>query len=143
MLQHDINSLRRAPYFHSPESATFIVTVLETQLPAITNISVRPSTLTSSDDKMEDVTINDEASHNCSAEIICSLTVSSKEQLNATEKADEPPDWRITDAHHVRLRAVRSSEPNKRIYTITISCKDVSGNSPSKTVTVSGPQKQR
>lgn len=124
-------------------SATFAVTVRETQLPPITNISANPSTLPPSDDKMKDVTINYETSHNCSADITCSLTVNSNEELIVKERADKTPDWKITDAHHVRLRAVRSSMASKRIYTITITCTDASGNSTSKTVTVNGSQNHR
>ena len=39
------------------------------------------------------------------------------------------PDWEIVDSHHVRLRAERSGRGNGRVYTITITCTDGSGNS--------------
>ena len=49
-------------------------------------------------------------------------------------------DWEVVDAHHVRLRAVRSARWGERLYTITITAKDIHGNLSTQNVTVRVPQ---
>lgn len=91
---------------------------------------------------MIDVTVNYTATDNCSAPV-CTLSVVSNEPVNGTADGDMAPDWEIVDAHHVRLRAERAGTRSGRIYTITITCVDVAGNSSSKTVTVNVPKSQK
>jgi len=52
---------------------------------------------------------------------------------------DQAPDWQITGDLAVNLRAERSGKGTGRIYTITVECNDTSGNTATKTVTVSVP----
>lgn len=120
--------------------ATFTVTVQDTQGPVITRFSANPSSLSSLNRKMRDVTIDYANDDNCSGELTCTLSVNS----------DEPPaqgntahDWQIVDAHHVRLRADRAGKGNARTYTITINCRDADGNSSSEVVKVIVPRDRR
>jgi hypothetical protein len=85
----------------------------------------------------EAVTVNYDASDNCT--VNCVLTVTSNEPVNGLDDGDTSPDWEVIDAHHVRLRAERSGTGTGRIYTITVTCTDPSGNSVVKTVTVKVP----
>ncbi|MES1215635.1 MAG: hypothetical protein ABUT20_08960, partial [Bacteroidota bacterium] len=67
------------------------------------------------------------------------LTVSSNEPINGVADGDTDPDWIVVDDHHVQLRAERSAKGDGRIYTITITAADGSGNSAVKTVQVRVP----
>ena len=48
----------------------------------------------------------------------------------------------VVDAHHVLLLAERAGNGSGRIYTITITSTDASGNSAESTVTVTVPHNQ-
>jgi len=91
--------------------------------------------------KLVDVTINYGVSDDCDlpAAINCSLSVSSNEPVAGTGDGDTAPDWIVVDAHTVRLRAERAGKGSGRIYTITITCTDSSGQSSTQRVTVGVP----
>jgi hypothetical protein len=72
----------------------------------------------------------------------CTPSVSSNEPIRGTGDGDTAPDWVIVDANHARLRAERAGNGTKRIYTITITCRDSAGNSSSKSVMVQAPISQ-
>jgi hypothetical protein len=92
---------------------------------------------------MVDIFVNYMASDNCSGgPVTCTLSVTSNEPINGTGDGDTAPDWKIVDAHHVRLRSERTGKGNGRIYTITISCKNHSGHSSTKTIKVLVPKSQ-
>ena len=69
--------------------------------------------------------------------------VSSNEPVNGTGDGDTAPDWVITGNLTVDLRAERSGTGSGRVYTITVRCTDASGNSSTKTVTVTVPHDRR
>lgn len=122
----------------------FKVTVNDTQAPTIANLSASPASLWPPNHKMRDVTINYDASDNCGESVNCSITsVSSDEPVNGTGDGDTAPDWLIVDNHHVQLRAERAGGGDGRVYTITVACADSSGNTTTKTVTVSVPKSQK
>jgi hypothetical protein len=129
---------------HNHASCSFTVTVIDAQPPAITGASANPSTLWSADHKMADITITYSVTDNCTptSAINCDLTVSSNEPPEGTGDGHTSPDWTVIDAHHVQLRAERSGSGDGRIYTITITCKDSTGNTTRKTVTVTVPHDQ-
>jgi hypothetical protein len=56
-----------------------------------------------------------------------------------SDDPDAASDWEVVDAHHVRLRAKRSPRALDRVYTITITAKDMQGNLASEKVTVGVP----
>jgi PKD repeat protein len=103
--------------------------------PTISNYSVDPPALFPPNHTMRDVTVNYDATDNCGTPD-CALTVSSNEPVNGLGDGDTAPDWEIVDAHHVRLRAERAGNGNGRVYTITITCTDSSGNVATQNVTV-------
>jgi hypothetical protein len=67
------------------------------------------------------------------------VSVASNEPLNGTGDGDTAPDWQITGNLAVDLRAERSGSGAGRVYTITVECRDASGNASRKTVPVAVP----
>jgi hypothetical protein len=70
------------------------------------------------------------------------IAVSSNEPVDGLGDGDTAPDWQITGKLTVNLRAERAGTGNGRVYTLTVECIDASGNSATKTVTVSVPHDQ-
>jgi hypothetical protein len=111
------------------------VTVVDATPPKIKEISADPSELWPPNGKMEKVSINYSVKENCSQPECRISSVTSDEPINSS-------DYNIIDAHHVKLRADRSGKGNGRIYKITITCTDDSGNASSKAVKVTVPHDQ-
>jgi hypothetical protein len=53
------------------------------------------------------------------------------------------PDWEITGAQSLNLRAERLGQGRGRIYTIILECKDASGNASSASVDVTVPHSNK
>jgi hypothetical protein len=54
--------------------------------------------------------------------------------ISSDEESDD--DWEIIDNHHVRVKAERSGKGNGRVYTINITCTDISGNQNTDSTTI-------
>ena len=104
-------------------SATQTVTVVDNTAPIISNVSGNPSKLWPPNHDMVDVTVSYDATDNCGISET-TLTVTSNEPAD-----QKGVDWEVVDAHHVRLRAAKAAHSDERIYTITITAKDIHGNS--------------
>jgi hypothetical protein len=105
---------------------SFTITVQDLTAPVISNTSVSKAILSPPNRKMVTVTVGYDLSDNCGA--TSSLTVSSNEPIMGISNADQSPDWIVNDNHSVQLRAERDPKGNGRIYTITITARDGSGN---------------
>jgi hypothetical protein len=110
------------------DTCSFKVTVHDIEAPVITQVSANPSLLWPPNHKMKNVTINYQTWDNCGT-VSSTLAVSSNEPVAGTGGGDQFPDWVILDNHHLQLRAERSGGGNDRVYTITITSTDASGNS--------------
>jgi predicted outer membrane repeat protein len=114
---------------------SFTVTVANNQPPAITGASANPSVLWPPNKKMVDVTVNYSAADNCSQPACQISSVTCNEPISSS-------NYTIVDGHHVKLSADRLGSGNGRIYTISITCADASGNSSSQAVKVTVPHDQ-
>ena len=121
-------------------SCSFKVTVTDNEAPVITRESTSPSVLWPPNHKMVDIMVNYDSTDNC--EVNCRLNVVSNEPDDGLGDGDTANDIEILDAHRVRLRSERSGRGSGRVYTITIICTDNTGNSVTKTVTVTVPKNQ-
>ncbi|MBI2866990.1 MAG: hypothetical protein HYX97_01485 [Chloroflexi bacterium] len=121
-------------------SATSTITVADTVAPSISSASASKDVLWPANHKMQPVTIAVNASDLCDPSVSCAITsVSSNEPENGLGDGDTAPDWVITGALTAELRAERSGTGTGRVYTITVTCTDDSGNSATKTVQVTVP----
>lgn len=118
---------------------SFTVTVSDNEKPVINQVSVTPSVLWPPNHKMNNVTVNYSAWDNC-GNYNTTLSVSSNEPVNGTGDGDTAPDWIIVDNHHLQLRAERAGAGKGRIYTISITATDASGNTSVQQCKVTVPQ---
>ncbi len=114
-------------------------TVADTEPPVIESLSITPDTLWPANNKMVSVTVSVTASDACSETVICAISsIVSNEPVNLPNPRFAP-DWMITSDLTADLRAERLGFGSGRIYTVTVTCTDESGNSASETVEVIVP----
>jgi hypothetical protein len=120
-------------------NGTFFVTVLDTTPPNIVSATASPNTLSPPNHKLVDVTVTVVANDLVDpAPIVRIVSVSSNQPLNGTGDGDTSPDWFITGALTLQLRAERAASAD-RIYTITVEATDATGNTSTEEVTVRVP----
>jgi hypothetical protein len=111
-------------------SVTRIVGVVDTIAPALTGVSASPGALGAPNHNMVTVTVPYSAA-DASGSPVCSISVSSNEPTDGRGDGHSATDWQVLDGHTVLLRAERSGRGTGRIYTLTVSCTDGSGNTAS------------
>jgi hypothetical protein len=116
---------------------TFNVTVLaDTTAPSVLRVDASPNVLSPPNHELVAVTITvgatDDIDPNPSSQIV---SVTSNQAVNGTGDGDQEPDWEITGALTLNLRAERASSED-RVYTITVSTSDATGNTTLSSVTV-------
>jgi CSLREA domain-containing protein len=126
----------------SAAPAVQTVTVHDREPPSLTNPSASPDTLWPPNHKMRDVTVNYTAADNCPG-VSCALSVTSNEPVNGTGDGDTAPDWEIRDSRRLRLRAERAGGGSGRVYTITVACTDLAGNTAARSTRVVVPHSVR
>ncbi|HEX6132911.1 MAG TPA: hypothetical protein VFZ24_02935 [Longimicrobiales bacterium] len=106
-----------------------VIDVVDTTPPVIHAASATPDELWPANHKMTATTVSVDVSDACDAAPVCRIvSVASNEPANGTGDGDATPDWQITGALTVELRAERSGSGTGRVYTITVECADASGN---------------
>jgi hypothetical protein len=115
------------------------VTVQDTIPPEIRQITATPNSLWPPNHKMVAVKIGVVAVDLCGTVTSKIVSVGSNELVNGLGDGDTSPDWQITGALTLNLRAERSGKGNGRVYTITIETADEVGNTSSGQVTVTVP----
>jgi hypothetical protein len=122
-------------------TGSFHIAVIDTTPPTIVDASVSPSNLWPPNHKMVDVTITVHAVDLVDGSPTVQITnVSSNQPINGTGDGDVSPDWIITGATTLQLRAERAGTGGDRIYTITYTVTDFSGNVATGTLTVTVSQ---
>ena len=122
------------------------ITVVDNVPPSITGESASTYVLSPPNHTMRDVTINYTATDNCA--VTTSVVVTSNEPINGVGDGDTDPDYVVMDnvlgsggqyVSHLQLRAERSAAGNGRVYTVTITATDPSGNRATKIIEVKVP----
>jgi len=111
--------------------------------PTIGSMSASPNTLWPPNHKFVPVTISTSVSDNCDAAPRCAISsVSSNEPVNGLGDGDTSPDWIVTGASTLLLRAERSGTGTGRVYTVATTCTDAAGNAATGYTTVTVPHDQ-
>jgi hypothetical protein len=119
-----------------------MITVRDTTAPIIHSVAANPSVISKTNHEMVPVEVSLSATDGCAGAVTCHIvSVASNEPIAGTGGGDLSPDWEITGALTVRLRAERSPKGSGRIYTITVLCTDAAGNSTTRTTSVTVPRK--
>jgi hypothetical protein len=113
--------------------------------PVVGSVTATPDVIKSDEGhSLVPVTVNVEATDNCSVKRCYITSVTSNEPVNGTGDGRFEPDWVITGDLTLTLRAERAGTGDGRIYTITVVCEDTEGNqSDSATVTVTVPKSSK
>jgi hypothetical protein len=127
--RHEV-TLTATDRFGTTSVDVVVIEVVDTRVPEVISVAAVPPALWPPNHKMVPVAVTVDVSDVCSAAPACRITsVTSNEPVNALGDGNTAPDWRITGALTVELRAERSGTGSGRIYTITVQCTDASGNS--------------
>lgn len=114
---------------NNQSQCTTTFTVLDQTPPSFTTaLTANPVVLWPPDHKLRDITLTYATSDNCGT-VTNQVTVTSTDPISGVSDGDKFPDWIITDDHHLQLRAERGNGRDARIYTITVTPVDASGNS--------------
>lgn len=120
-------------------SCEFTLTIQDSIAPLITSVSTHPAEIWPPNLQMKEVTLDYTATDNCGT-VTTSLSVTSNEPVTGGLYGNLAPDWVVVDEHHVKVRAERGVFGNGRIYTITITATDASGNTSTQQVPVRVPR---
>ena len=113
------------------------VTVEDTTAPVIEAVAASPDELWAPNHKMMPVTLTVDVSDVCDSAADCVIdSVTSNEPVEGLGDGDASPDWTITGALTLDLRAERSGTGAGRVYTVSVKCTDEFDNSTFKTVNV-------
>ncbi len=122
----------------STGSCSFIITRIDNTPPVISNASANPSVIWAPNHKMKVVNVSYDATDNCGA-VTTTLSITSNEPETGLNAGDQGPDMEVVSNTKVKLRAERAGGGNGRIYTITITATDASGNTATQNVIVQVP----
>jgi hypothetical protein len=110
------------------KSATQTVTITDINKPAFTtSLSADLVAIWPPDHRLKNVTLTYTTGDNCGT-VKNIVTVTSTDPITGVSDGDKSPDWMITNDHLVQLRAERGNGKEARVYTITVTPVDSSGN---------------
>lgn len=125
------------------DTDTVEITVVDTTAPAIASLSPDPSVLWPPNHGMVPVVVDVLVTDLCDPTPACRIVgVASDEPVTGGGTGNTAPDWVITGALTVDLRAERSGGGDGRTYSITVECTDASGNAEVGVATVEVPHDQ-
>jgi hypothetical protein len=126
-------TLRVSDGFNLPVTSDVTIRVIDTTAPVLSPISNK-TILWPPNHKMVNITLWANAADNTGHPVALSAVVTSNEPQDGLGDGDASPDWtepvidQINGIITLKLRAERSGSGNGRIYTITITARDASGN---------------
>jgi hypothetical protein len=126
------------------QTAVLVSNDADTVAPTIVSVTPSPGILWPPNHQMVPVTLAVNASDNVDPSPACAITsVSSNEPVSGLGDGDTAPDWQFNPKSLVvNLRSERAGKGSGRVYTMTVSCSDRSGNTSAKTATVTVPHDQ-
>jgi predicted extracellular nuclease len=111
------------------------VIVRDSIAPAISGFRVSPDRFWPPSHQLFDVAASYTAT-DASGTVACALSVTSNEPQDSTGDGNTAVDWIIVSPTLVRLRAEQAGTGTGRVYTVTVTCSDPSGNAATQSATV-------
>jgi hypothetical protein len=111
------------------------VVVRDSIAPAIAGFRVSPDRFWPPSHQLFDVAASYTAS-DASGTASCALSVASNELQDGVGDGNTAVDWVIVNPTLVRLRAEQAGTGTGRVYTVTVTCSDPSGNASTQSATV-------
>jgi len=121
------------------EATTSVVVTPDVTAPVIARATATPSVLWPPNHQMQPVALAVSVADACGDASCRIVGVTSSEPGTGFRRKRREPDWIVSDALTLQLRAERSGAAGDRVYAVTISCVDGSGNVSEKTVNVIVP----
>ena len=118
-----------------------MITVSDTSRPVLSGVAAHPDVLWPPNHRMVPVTVDAHAADVCDAAVACRIVTVSSTEPPAPSGAG--PDWEITGALTLSLRAEREGRGPGRTYAVTVECRDGAGNSARGMATVMVPHDRR
>ncbi len=124
-------------------TGTFTVTVRDTTAPAFQSLTASLNVLWPPNHNLIAVSVTAAVADAVDpAPVTRIVAVASNEAQTGLWDGDIGPDWEITGALTLDLRAERAGSGSGRLYTITVESRDASGNASIRTVAVTVPHNQ-
>ena len=121
----------------NPASCTADVTIVDTTPPVINSVTATPNMLWAPNHKMEPIALAVSVTDVCDAAATCQIiSVTSNEPVDGLGDGTTLPDWQVTGALSLNLRAERAGHGSGRIYTVTVQCGDEFNNASTQSVEV-------
>jgi hypothetical protein len=124
---------------HVTNQGSFAVLVHDCEPPVIHSIAASPEVLWPPNRRMEEVRVRVDASDNCHLARCKIVSVGCSESIPAHGTVQTTAGWEITGDLTVKLSAERSRASMGRVYSITVECRDDSGNASTAVVQVTVP----
>jgi hypothetical protein len=112
---------------YNTTAVTRTVNVVDTIAPVVSVVTPTPDSLWPPNHKMASVGLGYSITE-LSGSAVCSVGVISNEPVNGTGDGDTSPDWLVSSPTALLLCAERSGSGSGRVYTVTVTCRDASGN---------------
>lgn len=137
---HDVTvSLQAMDEANNGTSCSFTVFVKDSIAPVISNVVLSDTELWPTTLQLKNVAVDYDVNDNCGP-VTTSLSVTSSEPVTGGAYGNLAPDWVVVNNHMVQLRAERGLFSSGRVYTITITATDSTGNTSQQQVQVKVPR---
>lgn len=114
----------------SGQRCSFTVTVTDNEPPTLSPIVLSSKRLWPANGRMRELSVRYISTDN-SNESSCAISVSSNDPDSTSR------DWEVINNHSIRLKALRLRSGMARVYMITVTCADASGNTSKRTTGIS------
>jgi probable HAF family extracellular repeat protein len=117
-------------------TAMVLLNVVDLEPPTILQLTATPNVLNPANRKMMGVTLSAVVEDNCDPNVVTEIVSVTSSEAVTGPGDNTAPDWNITGALTVDLRSEVTSKSSPRVYTIKLSCTDVSGNTRYRSVCI-------
>jgi hypothetical protein len=119
------------------------VTVVDEMPPVITDVAASPDILWPPNHQMQRIDVELVAADECDPNLRCEVIDVVSNEPPGSNNGNGPKDFQLVGGLAVMLRAERDGYGDGRVYTLTVECRDASGNAAQAETSVMVPHDQR